>query len=117
MKYRYLSIIFLILVLSIGAVCAQDDVADAGDAGAASSGDVLSLDDNADSSDNELGSGNIIEINDENYNNYFSENGTILENANISDNDTIILGNINNKVFDIDRPLTITSNGTPINKK
>ena len=115
MKYRYLSIIFLILVLSIGAVCAQDDAADAGDVGAAGSDDVLSLDDNADSSDSKLGSGNSIEINDENYNNYFSESGTILENANISDNDTLILGNINDKVFDIDRPLTITSNGTPIN--
>ena len=116
MKYRYLSIIFLVLVLSIGAVCAQDDiVADAADISASSSGDVLSVDNNADILENELGSGNIIEINDENYNNYFSESGTILENANISDNDTIILGNINDKVFDIDRPLNITSNGTPIN--
>ena len=115
MKYRYLSIIFLVLVLSIGAVCAQDDiVADAADIAVPSSGDVLSVDNNADILENELGSGNTIEINDENYNNYFSENGTILKNSNISGNDTIILGNINDKVFDIDRPLNITSNGMPI---
>ena len=64
---------------------------------------------------NEWGSGKSIEINDSNYNEYFSESGTILENANISDNDTIILGKINDKFFDIDRPLTITSNGTVLN--
>ena len=111
MKYRYLSIIFLILVLSIGAVCAQDDATDVGDVVAASSDDVISVDNNA----NELSSGNSISIDDNNYNDYFSENGTILENANISDGDTIVLGNINDKVFDIDMPLTITSNGTTIN--
>jgi hypothetical protein len=115
MKYRYLSIIFLILVLSIGAVCAQDDSADAGDVVAADSDDVLSVDSDANILESELGSGNSISIDDDNYNDYFSENGTILENANISDNDTIVLGNINDKVFDIDKPLTITSNGTTIN--
>lgn len=112
MKYRYLSIIFLILVLSIGAVCAQDD---AGDIVAASSDDLISVDNNADVLENELGLGNSISIDDDNYNDYFYENGTILENANISDDDTIILGNINDKVFDINMPLTITSNGTTIN--
>ena len=111
MKYRYLSIIFLILVLSIGAVCAQDNATDVGNVIAASSDDVISVDSNA----NVLSSGNSISIDDNNYNDYFSENGTILENANISDDDTIILGNINDKVFDIDMPLTITSNGTTIN--
>ena len=111
MKYRYLSIIFLILVLSIGAVCAQDNATDVGNVMAASSDDVISVDSNA----NVLSSGNSISIDDNNYNDYFSENGTILENANISDDDTIILGNINDKVFDIDMPLTITSNGTTIN--
>ena len=111
MKYRYLSIIFLILVLSIGAVCAQDNATDVGNVIAASSDDVISVDSNA----NVLSSGNSISIDDNNYNDYFSENGTILENTNISDDDTIILGNINDKVFDIDMPLTITSNGTTIN--
>ena len=52
MKYRYLSIIFLILVLSIGAVCAQDD---ADDIVAAGSDDLISVDNNADVLENELG--------------------------------------------------------------
>ena len=64
MKYRYLSIFLLVLVLSIGAVCAQDNATDVGNVIAASSDDVISVNSNA----NVLSSGNSISIDDNNYN-------------------------------------------------
>ena len=84
MKYRYLSIMVLILILSIGTVCAQDIAADAEDAVAEGSNDVLSVDNNVNILEKEISSGSSVPI----------ENDAILENANISDNDKL-LGNIN----------------------
>ena len=86
MKYRYLSVIFLILVLSMGAVCAQQD---ASDVIATNSDEVLSVDNNANILENEISSGNSVSI----------ENDAILKNANISDNDKLA-GNINDNVFE-----------------
>ena len=86
MKYRYLSVIFLILVLSMGAVCAQQD---ASDVIATNSDEVLSVDNNANILENEISSGSSVSI----------ENDAILKNANISDNDKLA-GNINDNVFE-----------------
>ena len=86
MKYRYLSVIFLILVLSIGAVCAQQD---ASDVIATNSNDVLSVDNDVNILENEISSGSSVSI----------ENDAILKNANISDNDKLA-GNINDNVFE-----------------
>lgn len=53
---------------------------------------------------------NIIDITNNNYNNYFEKySGTILEDANISSGDTLRIGNVTNKVFIIDRQLEITT--------
>ena len=82
MKYRYLSIIVLILILSMGAVCAQEDAADA-DAVAADSEDILSVDNNVNMLENEISSGDSVSM----------------ENANVSGNDKLA-GNINENVFD-----------------
>lgn len=70
----------LILILSIGTVCAQDIAADAEDAVAAGSNDVLSVDNNVNILENEISSGSSVPI----------ENDAILENANISDNDKLL---------------------------
>ena len=86
MKYRYLPIMVLILILSIGAVCAQD-AADAGDA-ATGSGDVLTVDNNVNTLESEISYGGSVSV----------ENDAILENANISDNDKLA-GNINEDVL------------------
>lgn len=48
MKYRYLSIFLLVLILSVGAVCAQDNSTDESSVIAASSDDVISVDSNID---------------------------------------------------------------------
>ncbi|WP_407379604.1 hypothetical protein [Methanobrevibacter sp.] len=99
MKYRYLSIFLLILVLSLGAVSAQDITA---------SDDGIAL-----VQDNEILSASEYVIDDSNYDTYFdNETGAILENSNISDGDTIKLGNVSDKEFVIDKLLTITSNSS-----
>ena len=46
-------------------------------------------------------------INDNNYATYFNEDGTIKDDAPISANDLIFLGELNNKKFVIDVPLTV----------
>jgi len=79
----------LILILSIGTVCAQDIATNAEDTVAAGSNDVLSVDNNVNILENEISSGSSVPI----------ENDAILENANISDNDKL-LGNINENVFE-----------------
>lgn len=87
MKYRYLSIFLLVLILSVGAVCAQDNATDDSNVIAASSDDVISVDSNVDALQvNESDELKSFSIDDSNFNNYFDENGTILESANISDN-------------------------------
>ncbi|MBR0271519.1 MAG: hypothetical protein IJQ68_05970 [Methanobrevibacter sp.] len=99
MKYRYLSVFLLILLLSLGAVSAQDITA---------SDDSIAL-----VQDNEILSASEYIIDDSNYDSYFdNETGAILENSNISDGDTIKLGNVSDKEFVIDKLLTITSNSS-----
>ena len=98
MKYRYLSIFLILLILSIGAVSAQDDAA---------------ADDNiAIVQDEEVLSASEFVIDDTNYDNYFDESGLILENSGISDGDTLKLGNISDKDFKINKQLTVTSNSS-----
>ena len=111
MKYRYLSIFLLVLILSVGAVCAQDNATDDSNVIAASSDDVISVDSNVDALQvNESDELKSFSIDDSNFNNYFDENGTILESANISDNSRILLGNISNRVMVFDKILTIIPN-------
>ena len=101
MKYGYLSIILLILIFSVGAVCAQDNATDIISAG---SDDVISiaetpiLQDNGSSVDE-------IHINDANFNQYFDENNTT--NDNVSADSTIFIGEITNKSLFINKPLTV----------
>ena len=56
----------------------------------------------------------ITEIDDNNYATYFNEDGTIKDGAPISANDIIVLGELNNKKFVIDVPLTIKGNGNKL---
>lgn len=52
--------------------------------------------------------GKIIEITQDNYENYFDiRTGNILENSNINKGDTLKIGNISNRAFVIDRQLTL----------
>ena len=115
MKYRYLSIFLLVLILSVGAVCAQDNSTDDSSVIAASSDDVVSIDSNIDVlQDNESDEFKSFSIDDSNFNNYFDENGSILESANISDYSEIILGNISNHVMVFDKILTIIPNNDSV---
>ena len=115
MKYRYLSIFLLVLILSVGAVCAQDNATDDSNVIAASSDDVISVDSNVDALQvNESDELKSFSIDDSNFNNYFDENGTILESANISDNSRILLGNISNRVMVFDKILTIIPNNDSV---
>ena len=98
MKYRYLSLFLILLILSIGAVCAQEDAVSEDDVAIAQDNTVLSVSEYV--------------IDDNNYNDYFDNGGLILENSNISDGDTIKLGNVSNKDFIIEKSLTITSNSS-----
>ena len=98
MKCRYLSIFLILLILSIGAVSAQEDAA---------SDDSIAI-----AQDSEILSVSEFVIDDGNYDSYFDNRGTILENSNISDGDTIKLGNVSNKDFVIDKLLTVTSNSS-----
>lgn len=74
----------------------------------------VSASDNADSvqtlnqNENITISENVYEIDDGNYDEYFDSNGQINENSNITDGDTIKLGNITDKKLCIDKSLTIT---------
>ena len=87
------------MILSVGAVSAQEDAASDDGVSIAQDSGVLS-------------SAEII-IDDSNYNDYFDNaSGMILETSNISDGDTIKLGNISNKDFLFDRFLIITSNSS-----
>ena len=115
MKYRYLSIFLLILIFSVGAVCAHDNSTDESSVIAASSDDVVSIDSNIDVlQDNESDEFKSFSIDDSNFNSYFDENGTILESANISDYSEIILGNISNHVMVFDKILTIIPNNDSV---
>ena len=116
MKYRYLSIFLLVLILSVGAVCAQDNSTDESSVIAASSDDVISVDSNIDvlQDGNESDELKTFSIDDSNFNNYFDENGVMLESANISDFSVIYLGNISNKNLVFDKILTILPNNDSV---
>ena len=99
MKYRYLSIFLILLVLSVGAVSAQENTT--------ADNDIDVLQDASAVVSTEY------VIDDSNYDTYFnSTTGFILENSNISDGDTIRFGNIANKTFMFNKQLTITSNSS-----
>ena len=99
MKYRYLSIFLVLLIISIGAVSAQENT---------TSDDVIGI-----MQDDTILSSSEYAIDDSNYDTYFnSTTGKILENSNISDGDTIKIGNVSDKMFTIDKNLKITSNST-----
>lgn len=98
MNFKYLFVLIFILILSVGAVSAQDDIL---------------ADDSVDNIDNvDVPSGSEYVIDDTNYADYFDDEGKILETANITDGDTIKIGDVNNKTFVIDKSLNITSNST-----
>ena len=101
MKYRYLSIILLILIFSVGAVCAQDNTTDIISTG---SDDVISIEEAPILQDNGF-SADEIHINDTNFNQYFDENGTM--NDNVSADSTIFIGEITNKSLFINKPVDI----------
>ena len=110
MKYRYLSIFLLVLVLSIGAVCAQDNVTDV-DLISQSSNDVISVDSNIDIKQaNESSTQEEIHINDANYADYFDEDGKM--NSNISDGSILYIGDVTNKTFIVDKVVTISPDNT-----
>ena len=110
MKYRYLSIFLLVLVLSIGAVCAQDNVTDV-DLISQSSNDVISVDSNIDIKQaNESSTQEEIHINDANYADYFGEDGKM--NSNISDGSILYIGDVTNKTFIVDKVVTISPDNT-----
>ena len=97
MKYRYLSVFLLVLILAIGAVSAQDNATDS---------DVVSLDSNVDIiQDEESSTPEDVHINDTNYADYFDENGTM--NSNISADSNLYIGDITNKTFFIDKTVFI----------
>ena len=99
MKYRYLSIFLVLLIISIGAVSAQENT---------TSDDVIGI-----MQDDTILSSSEYAIDDSNYDTYFnSTTGKLLENSNISDGDTLKLGNVSDKLFTIDKNLMITSNST-----
>ena len=110
MKYRYLSIFLFVLVLSIGAVCAQDNVTDV-DLISQSSNDVISVDSNIDIKQaNESSTQEEIHINDANYADYFDEDGKM--NSNISDGSILYIGDVTNKTFIVDKVVTISPDNT-----
>jgi len=93
MKYRYLFIFLMVLVLSIGAVSAQE----------ISSDDIISIEQN----NNVLASSEFT-VDDSSYDTYFESTGDIREDSNISDGDTLLIGNVTDKTFNIDKNLTVT---------
>lgn len=89
MNIKYILIIFLICICLISPLSASDNITDTLESPQ---------------------QGNVINITNNNYDNYFEKySGTILEEANISSGDTLRIGNVTNKVFVIDRPLQITT--------
>lgn len=62
------------------------------------------------------GFGKDIFIDDVNIGDYFTSSGDIIPDSGLVDGDTIIFGNLNDKILNIDIPLLITSNGTGINE-
>ncbi len=94
MTLKKIIIISLLFILTIGAVNASDDV------------NSLQAEPNNEISQDIISLENTYEINDANYNTYFDENGKT--NENISNGDTIRLGNLTNKEICIDKSLTIT---------
>ena len=54
---------------------------------------------------------NAVFIDDQSYSTYFNEDGTIKDDAPINENDVLVLGELNNKKFVIDVPLTIKGLG------
>ena len=106
MKYRYLSIILLILIFSLGAVSAQDNATDVISAG---SDDVISIEEAPVLQDNGT-STDEIHINDANFNQYFDENDTM--NDNVSADCTIYIGEITNKSLFINKPVFVVPDET-----
>ncbi len=106
MKYRYLSIILLILIFSLGAVSAQDNATDVISAG---SDDVISIEEAPVLQDNGT-STDEIHINDANFNQYFDENDTM--NDNVSADSTIFIGEITNKSLYINKPVFVVPDET-----
>ena len=108
MKYRYLSIFLLVLIFSVGAVCAQDNATDDSNVISASSDDVISVDSNIDAlQTNDSSDLEEIHINDANYADYFGEDGKM--NSNISNGSTFYIGDVTNKTFIFDKTVVITS--------
>ena len=103
MKYKYVSVFLLVLILAIGAVSAQDNVTDA-DVISTASDDVISVDSNVNTLQNESGSQEI-HLNNANFANYFDENGTM--NDNVANDTTIYVGDITNKSMYINKMVTI----------
>ena len=106
MKYRYLSIILLILIFSLGAVSAHDNATDVISAG---SDDVISIGEAPVLQDNQT-STDEVHINDANFNQYFDENGNM--NDNISTDCTIYIGEITNKSLYINKPVFVVPDET-----
>ena len=106
MKYRYLSIILLILIFSLGAVSAQDN---ATDVISADSDDVISIEEAPVLQDNGT-SADEIHINDVNFNQYFDENDTM--NDNVSAGSTIFIGEITNKSLFINKQVFVVPDET-----
>lgn len=91
---KKLFVFFLILLfITMGFVSASDNI-----------GAVQTLNQN----ENITISEKVYEIDDGNYDEYFDSNGQINKNSNITDGDTIKLGNITDKKLCIDKSLTIT---------
>lgn len=137
MKFKKILLITLVLLslLMIGAVSAANDAEDLASSNSTSdmiahAGNVdgikISTVDNTlneeetlegDEGSNDLLQANnkIIKITDDNYKDYFDENGSILENGKIIDGDKLVLENINNKTFIITKTLNVTSNFNYLN--
>lgn len=94
MTLKKIIIISLLFILTIGAVNASDDV------------NSLQAEPNNEINQDIISLENTYEIDDTNYDTYFDENGKT--NENISNGDTIRLGNLTNKEICIDKSLTIT---------
>lgn len=103
MKYRYLSVFLLVLILAIGAVSAQDDASDV-DVISAASDDVISVDSNVDILQNESETQEI-HLNNANFADYFDENGTL--NSNVSEHATIYAGDLTNKSLFINKNVNV----------
>ena len=121
-KITLLLAIMIISILAVGAVSAEsvDDAtisADDSDLTVATAdsdiNDVSAADDAADDAVGEdpVGEPKTINVNDENYADYFDENGIL---DTVSDNDIIVVGTLSEKNLNVNKPVTITGNGEGI---